>query len=189
MKLIEERIKKDGKVLPGNVLKVDSFLNHAVDVELINACAEEWYKLFKNEGVTKVMTIETSGITMATLTALKFNVPLIIAKKTRTKISESYLSTGVVSYTHGRSYQVNVCKDYIEKGDKILLIDDFLANGSALKALIALAEEAGAEVVGAGIAIEKTYQGGAQIIAKLGYRIESLAKISSLSDDGSIEFC
>ncbi len=190
MKLLEERILKDGKILPGNVLKVDSFLNHQIDVDLIYALGEEWYRLFKDEGVTKIMTIEASGIGIACIAAMKFGVPVLFAKKSKSNnIGNDFYSTEVVSYTHGRAYDVMASKNYINENDRILLIDDFLANGSALRALIKLAEMGGATVVGAGIAIEKVYQNGGNAIRELGYRIESLARVASMSDDGKIEFC
>ena len=190
MKLLEERILKDGKILPGDVLKVDSFLNHQIDVDLIYALGEEWYRLFKDEGVTKILTIEASGIGIACVVALKFGVPVVFAKKSKSNnIGSDFYSTEVISYTHGRAYDVIVSKKYINKGDRILLIDDFLANGSALRALIKLAEMGGADVVGAGVAIEKVYQNGGNAIRELGYRIESLARVAKMSDDGKIEFC
>ncbi len=189
MKLLEDRILKDGKILPGNVLKVDSFLNHQIDVELIAACGEEWFRLFKDEGITKIMTIEASGIGIACLVAQYFKVPVLFAKKSKSSnIGNDFYSTKVTSYTHGRTYDVIVSKKYISDNDRILLIDDFLANGSALKALINLAEMGGATVVGAGIAIEKAYQEGGDFIRSLGYRVESLARVQSMSEDGSIEF-
>jgi len=190
LKLLEERILKDGKILPGNVLKVDSFLNHQIDVNLIYALGEEWYRLFKDEGVTKIMTIEASGIGIACIAAMKFNVPVVFAKKSKSSnIGSDFYKSQVVSYTHGRAYDVIASKKYINEGDRILLIDDFLANGSALRALIKLAEMGGATVVGAGIAIEKVYQNGGNAIRELGYRVESLARVASMSDDGNIEFC
>ena len=190
MKALEDRIKKDGRILPGDVLKVDSFLNHQIDVALISECGKEWYRLFKDEGVTKILTIEASGIGIACITAENFGVPVLFAKKSRNSTTgPDYLSSKVVSFTHGQSYDVVVPKKYISEGDKILIIDDFLANGSALKALIKLAEKAGATVVGAGVAIEKVYQNGGNDIRQHGYRIEALAKIGSMSFEHGIEFC
>lgn len=191
MKLLEDRILSDGEVLPGNVIKVDSFLNHQIDTELISKCGEEWYQLFKNEGVTKILTIDGSGIGIACLVAQHFNVPVLFAKKSGStnNISEDFYSTKVISFTHGHEYQVVAKKKFLLKEDKILIIDDFLANGSAMRALISLVKAAGATVVGCGAAIEKVYQGGGEYIRRLGYRVESLAKISSMSDDGNIEFC
>lgn len=189
MELLKQRILKDGEVMPGDVLRVDSFLNHQVDVELVSECAKEWYELFKNEGVTKILTIESAGIGIACIAAQYFKVPVLYAKKTRgTYIGDDVYSTKVVSYTHGQTYEVRVAKRYIDPSDRILLIDDFLANGSALKVLINLAERGGATVVGAGVAIEKAYQKGGKDIRALGYRIESLARIESMSREKGIVF-
>ncbi len=189
MKLLEDRIRRDGRILPGDVIKVDSFLNHLIDVKLVSACADEWYNIYKDMGVTKILTIESSGIALASITATKFSVPVLFAKKTRSSnLSQRVLSTKVVSYTHGQSYDVIVSRDYIKKEDKILIIDDFLANGSALRALVTLAEKAGATVLGIGIAVEKVYQGGGEDIRRRGYRIDSLAKIKSVDVESGIEF-
>ena len=190
MKILEERIRRDGKILPGDVIKVDSFLNHLIDVDLISLCADEWYEIYKDQGVTKILTIEASGIALASITATKFHVPVLFAKKTRSaNLSPKVLSTKVISYTHGQSYDVIVSKDYISRDDRILIIDDFLANGSALRALVTLAERAGATVVGVGIAVEKVYQNGGADIRARGYRIDSLAKIKSIDVEKGIEFC
>ena len=190
MKLLEDRIRKDGRILPGDVLKIDSFLNHLIDVELVSACADEWYKIYGDKGITKILTIEASGIGLACITATKFHVPVLYAKKTRSAtLSNKVLSTKVVSYTHGQSYDVIVSRDYISADDKILIIDDFLANGSALRSLITLTEKAGATVVGIGIAVEKVFQGGGEDIRARGYRIDSLARIKSLDVESGIEFC
>ena len=189
MKLLEDRILKDGTVLENNTLKVDAFLNHEIDVQLINECAKEWHRLFADEGITKILTIEASGIGIASITALHFGVPVVFAKKSRgTNIGKNLYSTRVVSYTHGLMYDVNVAKERIKEGDRILLIDDFLANGSALKALTKICEMAGAVVVGAGIAIEKAYQKGGKELREAGLRIESLAMIESM-DGGTVKFC
>ena len=191
MKLLEERIRKDGEVLPGNVIKVDSFLNHQIDTELVSKCGEEWYELFKDAGVTKILTIDGSGIGIACLVARHFNVPVLFAKKSgaTNKVGDDFYSTTVVSFTHGHEYNVVAKKKFISKDDRILIIDDFLANGSAMRALISLVKVAGATVVGCGAAVEKVYQGGGEYIRRLGYRVESLARISSMTDDGNIEFC
>lgn len=189
MKLLEERILKDGIVLPGDVLKVDSFLNHQIDVELICECGKEWHRLFKDEGVTKILTIEASGIGIACLVAQYFGVPVVFAKKSKSSnIGNNFYKTQVVSYTHGQVYDVIVSKNYINENDRILIIDDFLANGSAMKALIDLSHAGGATVVGLGAAIEKVYQNGGNEIRNAGYRVESLARVSKLAD-GTIEFC
>ena len=189
MKLLEDRILKDGTVLENNTLKVDAFLNHEIDVRLINECAKEWHRLFADEGITKILTIEASGIGIASITALHFGVPVVFAKKSRgANIGKNLYSTRVVSYTHGLMYDVNVAKERIKEGDRILLIDDFLANGSALRALTKICEMAGAVVVGAGIAIEKAYQKGGKELREAGLRIESLAMIESM-DGGTVKFC
>ncbi len=191
MKLLEERIRKDGEVLPGNVIKVDSFLNHQIDTELVSKCGEEWYELFKDAGVTKILTIDGSGIGIACLVARHFNVPVLFAKKSNAtnKVGDDFYSTTVVSFTHGHEYNVVAKKKFLTKEDRVLIIDDFLANGSAMRALISLVKVAGATVVGCGAAVEKVYQGGGEYIRRLGYRVESLARISSMTDDGNIEFC
>lgn len=189
MKLLEDRIKNDGTVLSEEVLKVDSFLNHQLDISLLESLADEWYSLFKDSGVTKILTIESSGIALAALTARKFGVPVVFAKKSKTSnIGDEVYSSKVVSYTRGQAYEVVISKKYVSENDRVLLIDDFLARGSALKVLINLAERGGATVVGAGIAVEKAFQNGGNDIRALGYRIESLAKIKSMRKDGTIEF-
>ncbi len=189
MKLLEEKILKDGRILPGGVLKVDSFLNHQIDTELVSACGEEWYRIFKDAGITKIMTIESSGIGIACLVAQHFKVPVLFAKKSRAiNISNEFYTARVVSYTHGHEYDVIASKKFLSKDDRVLIVDDFLANGSAMKALISLCKQSGAEIVGCGAAVEKVYQGGGNEIRAMGYRVESLARISSMTDV-SIEFC
>ena len=191
MKLLEDRILKDAKVFPGNVIKVDSFLSNQIDTELISKCGEEWYNMFRDDGVTKILTIDGSGIGIACLVARHFNVPVLFAKKSSSpnKVSDEYYSTTVISFTHGHEYNVVAKKEFLTKDDKILVIDDFLANGSAMKALLSLCKTAGATVVGCGAVIEKVYQGGGNDIRRMGYRVESLARISSLGEDGRVEFC
>jgi xanthine phosphoribosyltransferase len=190
MQLLEDRIRKDGVVKEGDVLKVDSFLNHQMDVSLFEAMGREWKRLFDGCGVNKILTIEASGIGMACIAAQSFHCPVVFAKKTETKnIAGEVYRTQVRSYTHGRIYDVIVSKDYLGPGDRLLLIDDFLANGAALSGLLDLAMLAGATVVGAGIAIEKAYQPGGELIRSRGVRVESLARIKSMSEDGGIEFC
>lgn len=191
MKLLEERILKDGQVKPGGVLKVNSFLNHQIDTELVSKLGDEWYDTFGDLGVTKILTIDGSGMGIACITALRFKVPVLVAKKLSAPgiVPDNCYSTKVISFTHGHEYNVFAKKDYIAKDDKVLIIDDFLANGSAMKALVSLCRIAGAEVVGCGVAIEKLFCQGGEDIRRMGYRVESLAKISSISDDGKIEFC
>lgn len=190
MKLLEDRIIKDGKIFPGNVLKVDCFLNHQIDVELLNEMGKEFYRLFKNEEITKIFTIEASGIGIACIVAQYFDVPVVFAKKSQSSnISPDYYRTRVKSYTHDKVYDVIVSKEFLNKEDKVLIIDDFLAMGCALEGLIDLIESAGAKTVGAGIAVEKAFQPGGDNLRKRGYRVESLARVASMTDDGQITFC
>lgn len=188
MKLLEERILKDGQVYPGSILKVDSFLNHQIDVKLLNAIGEEIKRLYADCGVNKILTIESSGIGIACITAQFFDCPVLFAKKTKTKnIANAVYKTSVKSFTHGTVYDVIVSKDFLNKNDKVLIIDDFLAEGNALIGLIDLCRQAGAEVVGCAIAIEKGFQPGSKRIRELGVRVDSLAVIDSM-DDGEIKF-
>lgn len=185
MKLLEDRILKDGKIGAGNVLKVDSFVNHQIDVPFISRLGEEFYRLYKDEGVTKILTIEASGIGIACLTAAYFNVPVVFAKKTPTNnISGDVYTSEVYSYTHETTYTIRLSKEFLSPEDRVLIIDDFLAKGSALLALLKLVHDAGASVVGAGIVIEKAYQPGGDIVRGQGVRVESLARIASMDEDG-----
>ncbi len=189
MKLIEERILRDGRVLPGDVLKVDSFLNHMIDVPLISEAGREFYRLFSDCGVTKILTVEASGIGIACITATFFGCPVLFAKKTFGNNSDDEkLTQECKSYTKGKVYNLAVSKAYLTKNDRILIIDDFLAEGSALRALCGLCRQAGAEVIGAGVVIEKRYQGGGDALRAEGLRVESLAKIKSMTEK-SIDFC
>ena len=188
MRLLEERILKDGIVKSGNVLKVDSFLNHQMDVKLFQEMGKEWYRLFQGENVTKILTIEASGIGIACVAALEFDVPVIFAKKSKTKnIAGEVYSTTVVSFTHGNVNDIIVSKKYLNPGDRVLIIDDFLANGAAMLGLIDLVNQSGATLVGCGIAIEKSFQPGGQRLREQGVRVESLARVSKLGD-GVLEF-
>ena len=187
MKLLEDRILKDGKIGAGNVLKVDCFVNHQIDVPFMNEVTKECYRLFKDENVSKIVTIEASGIGIACLTASHFGVPVVFAKKTPTNnISGDVYTAQVYSYTHERNYTIRISKEFLSPSDKVLIIDDFLAKGSALTALLSLVNEAGASVAGAGIIIEKTYQNGGRIVRDMGVRVESLAKIASMDENGII---
>ena len=189
MKLLEERILSDGKVLPGGILKVDNFLNHQIDTALLREMAREFHRLFGGEGVNKILTIEASGIAIAAVTGLVFGCPMVFAKKSKTKnISGEVWSAEVESFTHGNTSTVVVAKDYLGADDRVLIVDDFLATGAALVGLRSLCEQAGATVVGAGIAIEKVFQGGGDALRAQGLRIESLARIAEMSDDG-LRFC
>ena len=190
MKLLEERIRKDGKIKGGDVLKVDSFLNHQMDVALFQEIGKEFYRLFGDCGVTKILTIEAAGIGIACVTAQFFRCPVIFAKKNKTKnIAGDVYTSKVESFTHGKVYDIIVSKEFLLPTDRVLLIDDFLANGSALQGLIKLVRDAGAELVGAGICVEKAFQPGGNLIRSMGVRVESLARVKSMGDDGSIEFC
>ena len=189
MNFLEERILKDGIVREGNVLKVDSFLNHQMDIDLINEMGREWKRRFADKDINKILTIEASGIGIACVAAMEFGVPVVFAKKSKTKnIAGDVYTTQVESFTHGRVYEVMVSKQFLLPGDRVLLIDDFLANGEALKGLIRLVEEAGATVVGAGIAVEKAFQPGGELIRGMGVRVESLARVRSM-DNGEVQFC
>ena len=190
MKLLEQRIVTDGKIGAGDVLKVDGFLNHQMDVGFLSELGKEFYRLFKDSGVTKVLTIEASGIGIACLTAQCFGVPMVFAKKTKTNnIYANVYTSKVESYTHQKTYDIVVSREFLNPGDRVLIIDDFLAKGSALNALISLIHAAEAEVVGAGIVIEKAYQNGGALIRSMGVRVESLAKIASMSVEDGIAFC
>ncbi len=188
MKLLEEKILKDGKVFPGNILKVDSFLNHQIDVAFLNKMGEEIKRLYNDCGVNKILTIEASGIGIACVTAQFFDCPVLFAKKTKTKnIASSVYKTQVMSFTHGVQYDVIVSKDFIGENDRILIIDDFLAEGNALLGLIDLCKQAGAEVVGCAIAVEKGFQDGRKKVEEKGVRVESLAIVESMSE-GTVVF-
>lgn len=189
MKLLEDKILTDGQVYPGGVLKVGSFLNHQIDVPFVNELGKEFYRLYKDEGVNKILTIEASGIGIACLVAQNFNVPVVFAKKNQTKnIAGEVYTSKVVSFTHGREYDIIVSKEFLGPDDRVLIIDDFLANGSALQGLIKLVEDSGAKLAGCGIVIEKGFQPGGDMIRKTGVRVESLAIIDDMTDDGQITF-
>lgn len=183
MKLLEERIRKDGKVKQGNVLKVDAFLNHQMDVQLFKEMGKEFQKRFANEEINKILTIEASGIGVACMVADVFNVPVVFAKKTQTKnIAGDVYTTQVESFTHGRIYDIIVSKEYLGKDDKVLVIDDFMANGKALEGLIQLVKDSGATLVGAGIVIEKGFQPGGDMLRNQGVHLESLAIVESMDE-------
>lgn len=190
MKLLEDKIVTDGKVGAGNVLKVDSFVNHQIDVPFVCELGKEFYRLFHECNITKILTIEASGIGIACLAAQYFNVPVVFAKKSKTlNIKGDVYKTQVESFTHKTTYDVIVSKDFLTSEDKVLIIDDFLAMGSALNALIDLCGQAGAEIAGAGIVIEKAFQPGGDEIRARGIRVESLARIAAMSEEGGITFC
>ena len=183
MQLLKDRIRKDGKIKEGNVLKVDSFLNHQMDVKLFQEIGKEFKRRFADEEITKNLTIEASGIGIACVAAEVFDVPVVFAKKTQTKnIAGDVYTTKVESFTHGRVYDIIVSKEFLGKGDKVLLIDDFLANGKALEGLAELVTKSGAELVGAGVVIEKGFQVGGDIIRSKGIHLESLAIVESMDE-------
>ena len=190
MRLLEDRIRKDGVVKGNDVLKVDKFLNHQMDVELFTEIGKEFQRLFEGEKITKILTIEASGIGIACVAAQCFGVPVLFAKKNKTKnIAGDVYTSKVESFTHGRVYDIIVSREFLRPEDRVLLIDDFLANGAALMGLIALVREAGATLIGAGICIEKAFQPGGQRIREMGVRVESLARVKSMSEENGIEFC
>ena len=190
MKLLEERIRKDGTVKAGNVLKVDSFLNHQMDIDLFNEMGKEWARLFADRKITKILTVEASGIGIACVAAQHFHVPVVFAKKSQSvNIDGEVYSTKIESFTHKRVYDVIVSKKFLHPEDHILIIDDFLANGCALEGLIDIVNKAGASVEGVGIAVEKGFQKGGDLIRSKGIRVESLAIVESLDDKtGEITF-
>lgn len=190
MKLLKERIQKDGKIKEGNVLKVDSFLNHQMDVGLFQEIGKEFKRRFAGEEINKILTIEASGIGIACVAAEVFGVPVVFAKKTQTKnIAGDVYTTKVESFTHGRVYDIIVAKEFLGEGDRVLIIDDFLANGKALEGLSELVKISGAELVGAGVVIEKGFQVGGDLIRKKGIHLESLAIVDSMDEKtGKIVF-
>ena len=184
MKLLEEKIVRDGTIRPGGIVKVDNFLNHQLDVELLDECGKEFARLFKDKRVTKILTIEASGIAIAICAARHMGkIPVVFAKKAQTKnVDDDVYQTPVMSFTHGREFMVRVAKKYISPDDKLLIIDDFLANGKAVLGLLDIAEQAGAEVAGVGICVEKVFQDG-----DMGVEVHSLAMID-LDENGEMKF-
>ena len=190
MKLLEERIRRDGTVKAGNVLKVDSFLNHQMDIDLFNEMGKEWARLFADRPVTKILTVEASGIGIACVAAQHFHVPVVFAKKTQSlNIDGEVYTTKIESFTHKRVYDVIVSKKFLSPEDHVLIIDDFLANDCALEGLIEIVQKAGATVEGIGIAVEKGFQKGGDLIRSKGVRLESLAIVESMdAETGEITF-
>ena len=184
MKELEEKILKEGHALSENILKVDSFINHQVDPVLMQQIGDAFAGHFGNKGITKVVTIESSGIAPALMTAISLNVPMIILKKQPSKVlNDNLLQTVVTSFTKGTSYELTLSHQFIEENDNVLIIDDFLANGCALLGLIDIVKKSGATLEGAGIVIEKGFQNGGQKIRDMGVRLESLAIVDSMTDD------
>ena len=184
IRALEDRILAEGKVLPGEILKVGDFLNQQIDPELLMEMGEEIASLYKDAGVTKILTIESSGIAVAFAAGCKMNVPVVFAKKHASiNLSDDVLTSKVYSYTHQKTYDIVVSSDYVSKDDTVLIVDDFLAKGNALKGLIEITDKAGAKLAGAAFAIEKGFQGGGDELRRQGIRVESLAIIESMSDD------
>ena len=190
MELLKQRIRQDGKIKGNNdVLKVDRFLNHQMDVKLFGEIGKEFKRRFGDCEINKILTIEASGIGIACVAAQYFDCPVIFAKKTQTKnIAGEVYTSKVESFTHGRVYDIIVSKEFLGAEDKVLIIDDFLANGAALMGLVSLVKDAGAQVVGAGIVIEKAFQPGGELLRSQGVRIESLARVKSMSETEGIQF-
>ena len=183
MKLLEDRIRKNGVIQEGNVLKVDSFLNHQMDIDLINEIGKEFFRRFSDAGLSKILTIEASGIGIACIAAQYFHVPVVFAKKNKTKnIAGDVFTAKVESFTHGKTYDIMVSRQFLGPKDRILLIDDFLANGKALEGLANIVQESGAFLAGAGIVIEKGFQPGGRLLRERGIRLESLAVVESMDE-------
>lgn len=189
MELLEERIRRDGVVKSEGVLKVDGFLNHQMDINLFNEMGKELKRLFADAPINKILTIEASGIGIAAVVAQHFNVPVVFAKKSQSiNLDGDVYSTKIQSFTHQRIYDVIVSKKFLNADDHVLLIDDFLANGAALEGLAKLVKDAGAELVGAGIVIEKAFQPGGDRLRAEGLRVESLARVKSMNEETGVEF-
>ena len=189
MKLLEQRILEDGQVRPGNVLKVDCFLNHQLDVGLLDQIGAEFYRIFKDDGINKILTIEASGIAIACMTARHFNVPVVFAKKAKSKNIDGDVYTSTVhSYTYGRDYDITLAQKFLGPQDRVLSLDDFLANGKAMNGLLDVCRQAGASVGGIGICIEKGFQPGGAELRAAGYKLASLAIVDSMDDNGELTF-
>lgn len=189
MKHLEQRILEDGQVRPGNVLKVDCFLNHQLDVGLLDQIGAEFYRIFKDDGINKILTIEASGIAIACMTARHFNVPVVFAKKAKSKNIDGDVYTSTVhSYTYGRDYDITLAQKFLGPQDRVLILDDFLANGKAMNGLLDVCRQAGASVGGIGICIEKGFQPGGAELRAAGYKLASLAIVDSMDDNGELTF-
>ena len=189
MQSLQDKIRREGKVYPGGVLKVDGFLNHRIDVAFLQEIGREFRRRFADADVTKSLTVEASGIAVACLTAVEFGVPVLFAKKSKTvNISDNVYSAEVASFTHKTVNTVLVSREYLDANDRVLILDDFLANGCALQGLISLCEQAGAEVVGCGVVIEKAFQPGHALIEGMGVRVEALAHVASMDPETGITF-
>ena len=189
MESLEEKIRKDGKIFPGDILNVSSFLNHQLDMDMLDKIGAELYNLFHEDNITKILTIEASGIAIAVAAGMHFKVPVVFAKKSQTKnITSDCYSSSVFSYTHKNTYEARIERQYLTDKDTVLIVDDFLANGLALAGLIDICNQAGAKVAGCGIAIEKAFQDGGKNLRNKGIRVESLARVKSLDPEKGVEF-
>ena len=187
MKLLEERIQKEGKILPGNIVKVDGFLNHRVDVKLMREMAKEFGRLFDLDGITAVLTIEAYGIALAAICAEEFGVPMVFAKKAKSDNIEGGLyKSEIYSYTYKKLVTLIMSKQWLSSSDKVLIIDDFLANGEALRGLVDIVNQSGAELIGIGVAVEKGFQPGGQKLRDAGYNLHSLAIIDEANENGFV---
>ena len=187
MKLLQDRIIRDGKVLPGNIIKVDGFLNHRVDIDLLKAMADEFYSVFAEDKPTLILTVEASGIALATIVAERFGLPLLFAKKAKSDNIEGGLyKSEIFSYTYKKAVNLIVSAEWLGENDRVLVIDDFLANGEALRGVIDIAHQANAEVIGVGVAVEKGFQPGGQKLRDAGYKMHSLAIIEKADENGII---
>lgn len=187
MKLLEERIQKEGKILPGNIVKVDGFLNHRVDVKLMREMAKEFGRLFNLEGLTAVLTIEASGIALAAICAEEFGVPMVFAKKAKSDNIEGGLyKSSIFSYTYKKEVTLIMSQQWLTADDKVLIIDDFLANGEALRGLVDIVSQSGAELIGIGVAVEKGFQPGGQKLRDVGMNLHSLAIIDEANENGFV---
>ena len=189
MKLLEDRIVQDGQMRAGNILKVDAFLNHQLDVNLLDEIGKEFYRIYQNDGINKILTIEASGIAIACMTARYFNVPVVFAKKAKSKNLDGDVFTSTVhSFTYGKDYNITLSKKFLSPSDKVLIVDDFLAVGKAMNGLLDVCRQAGATVGGIGIAIEKGFQTGGEQLRAAGYKLTSLAIVDGINDDGKVQF-
>ncbi len=185
MKLLQDRISRDGKVLPGNIIKVDGFLNHRVDISLLKELAEEFYTVFAEDKPTLIMTVEASGIALATVTAERFGLPMLFAKKAKSDNIEGGLyKSEIFSYTYKKAVNLIVSAEWLNADDRVLVVDDFLANGEALRGVIDIVHQSGAELVGVGVAVEKGFQPGGQKLRDAGYKLHSLAIIEKADENG-----
>lgn len=185
MQLLKDRIRRDGRVIGHDILKVDSFLNHQLDPEMMKAIGREFAQRFRDAGVTKILTIEASGIAVALMTGLELHVPVLFAKKSRAATQQAgVLTAQVFSYTRGETRTIVVDQQYLSPGDRVLILDDFLAKGEATRGLISLVEQAGAQLVGVGIVVEKGFQGGGRLLREQGVPLQSLVIVEELSEAG-----